>query len=158
MKPLHNSPRRHAFTLLEVLVALMVFALAAVALGAAYVNVLNAYAGVRRGDLSDEDARFARQRLLLETDRKKAEEGGDFDSAAGGRVLWRAQIESTETADLYAVTFTCEMAGATPAGPTRTVTEHFMLLRPTWSEGVDVSKLRQQAKERILALREKREP
>jgi len=30
-----------------------------------------------------------------------------------------------------------------------------MLLRPTWSEGIDTSKLRQAAKDRIVELRKK---
>jgi prepilin-type N-terminal cleavage/methylation domain-containing protein len=37
-----------AFTLLEVLIALAIFALAAVVLGATYVNALNAYEAVSR--------------------------------------------------------------------------------------------------------------
>jgi general secretion pathway protein I len=64
-----RSPR--GFTLLEVLIALMVFALAAVVLGAAYVNVLHAYDVVNRGNSHDEDLQFARSLLLSEPDRKK---------------------------------------------------------------------------------------
>lgn len=143
----------HAFTLLEVIVALAIFALAAVVLGAAYVNVLNAYAAVARGNQADEDVRFARSLLLAEPDHDKAEQGGDFASTTGRSVKWHAKIESTNTADLFAVTFTCELA-ADPAdgGGTRTVTENFMLMRPTWADPTENTKLKQDMQDRIAKL------
>jgi general secretion pathway protein I len=153
--------RRRGFTLLEVLVALAVFALAAVVLGSTYVNILNAYRLVDRGDARDEEIRFARALLLAEPDRTKAEEGGDFESPSGNRVSWRAEIEPSSTADVFQVSFTCEVSERNPTeprrgtGPQRPTTETFMLLRPTWSEGLDMAKLRQDAKDRIIELRRK---
>lgn len=140
---------------MEVLVALVVFAVAAVALAAAYINVLNAYDVVSRGDAYAEDVRFARAQLLAEPDRKKVEEGADFELAAGGRLRWHATVETTDTADLFRVNFVCDIS---PSGVEKTpapVNESFMLLRPTWSEGIDTTKLRQAAKDRILELRKK---
>ena len=86
---------RRAFTLLEVIVALAIFALAAIVLGAAYVNVLNAYEAVARGNQSDEDVRFARSQLLAEPDQTKAETGSDFVSTGSRGVKWHATIEAT---------------------------------------------------------------
>ncbi len=152
---------RRAFTLLEVMVALVIFAVATVALAAAYINVLNAYDIVGRSNIRDEDVRFARAQLLAEPDRRKAEEGGDFDAASGGRVRWRATIEPTSTADLFQVDFTCEVTESNAAaGPSaasnRPLTQRFFLLRPTWSEGTDQAKFRGEARERILELKQKR--
>jgi len=147
--------RARGFTLLEVLVALAVFALAAVMLGSGYINVLNAYESARRGHTHEEDISFARAQLLAEPDRNKAEQGDDFDSAGGGRVTWHSKIEPTATADLFQVTFTCEIAETNVRLRQPPVTETFMLLRPTWSEGIDTSKLRQAAKDRIVELRKK---
>lgn len=150
--------RRRGFTLLEVLVALVVFAVSAVALGSAYVNVLNAYDLAGKGNARDENVRFARSLLIAEPDRKKAEEGDDFETPGGVHVRWHAKIEATDTADLFQVAFICEMSDTQP-GPTRPPrTETFMLLRPTWSEGGDAAKLRAKAKERIVELNQKRKP
>ncbi len=142
---------RRAFTLLEVLVALAIFALGAIVLGGAYLNVLNAYDSAQRGSQNDQDVRFARAQLLAEPDHDKAEQGGDFESADGRRVRWHAKIESTVTADLFQVTFTCEL-GSTSGGALPTVTETFTVLRPTWADPVEESKLRQEAADRIAQL------
>jgi len=149
------SRSRNAFTLLEVLVALAVFALGAIVLGAAYVNVLNAYELVQRGNQADEDLRFARGQLLAEPDRAKAEQGGDFASEDGRAVKWHATIETTATADLFRVTFACELADSA-GGARQTVTENFTVLRPTWADPVENGKLRQDAFDRIQKLQGKK--
>lgn len=145
---------RRGFTLIEVLVALLVFAIAAAALGSAYVNVLTAYDTVQRGGQNQEDVRFARSQLLAETDRKKAEEGADFESPGGRHVRWHAEIENTAMPDLFQVSFTCEITDSGLAG-TQTTTETFVLLRPTWGDPVDNGKLRQEVRDRITEIRDK---
>ena len=146
-----NPFPRRGFTLVEVMIALAVFALAAVVLGSAYVNVLNAYEQVGDAAARDEDLRFARQAILLEADREKVEDGGDFQSVDGRQVRWEAQIEPTETADLFEVTFTCEIAASSDA-EARRYEQRFRVLRPTWSEGTDREKLRSESAKRIAEL------
>ncbi len=150
--------RRGGFTLIEVMVALAVFAVAAVALAAAYLNVLNAYEIAGRSNVREEDIRFARSLLLVEPEREKAEEGGDFETADGGRVRWRAEIEPTTTADLFRVVFVCEISEAGTAPTPAPHREEFFVLRPTWSEGDESAKLREESKSRILELKQKRMP
>lgn len=143
---------RAGFTLLEVLVALSIFAMAVVVLGSGYLNVLNSYEVVSRGAQVREDFAFARQLVLREPDREKVEEGGEFDSAGGRRVRWTAEIESTNVADLFQVTFTCTVDVEGRTEPDRVV-QTFRLLRPTWStDPAERSKLRDEARTRIHEL------
>lgn len=145
------SPRR-GFTLLEVLVALAVFATASIVLASAYINILNGYDIAARANETDADVAFARSIVLNMADRKKLEEGGEFDGAEGGHVRWSVEINPTNTADVFTVTFTCEVNPGGNREAQKTV-ETFTLLRPTWS--IDVAehdKLREDAKKRIMEM------
>lgn len=141
------------FTLLEVLVALAIFAMAAIVLATAYINVLTGYEVARRATVSNPDVRFACSQLLSQTDVDLAREGGDFESADGRRVRWTATIDPTGTADLFDVLFACEIDGAAGAKP-QTVTRQFRVLRPTWSIATDRQTLRTEARDRILKILE----
>jgi general secretion pathway protein I len=143
-----RDPREHAggFTLIEVMVALAIFALTAVVLGAAYVNVLNSFEVARNSNVNNEDVSFARSQLLAQADLQTATTGAEFDD--GDRhVKWTSEIDPATTTDLFTVTFTCAITE--PSAPTRTVVETFMLLRPTWSDPAARSTLRQAAADRI---------
>ena len=148
-----TQARRGAFTLLEVLAALVIFALAAAVLGGAYVNVLNAYQTMARNVRQQDDLRFAREQLRGEPDRRKAEEGMEFRSSDGRRVEWRAEIEPTEMPDLFTVRFRCRLEDPPPAS-TREVEEVFQLLRPTWSEAVERDERRAEVRKRIVRIAE----
>jgi len=140
-------PNRRGFTLIEVLVALMIFALTAVVLGGAYVNVLNSYEIARRANMNDEDVSFARSQLLGQPDLQTAQNGAEFDD--GDRhVKWTAEVDPANTTDLFTVTFTCAITDTTASAP-RNVVETFMLVRPTWSDPTARSQLRQSAADRI---------
>jgi general secretion pathway protein I len=140
-----------AFTLLEVLVALAIFAMAAVVLGATYVNALNAYQAAGRQNEYDADLRFVRAVLLAEPDRQKATDGGDLDLGGNKHAHWQADIAATDTVDLFSVAWTCDIVD--PARPKSFHTSQtFMLLRPTWSDPVERTKLLDQVKQRILEM------
>jgi general secretion pathway protein I len=137
-----------------VIVALAIFAFSAVVLGSAYVNVLNAYETVQRGTQTDEDVRFARAQLLGEPDHDTAEKGGDFVSPDGRPVKWHATIATTTMPDLFTVTFVCELPDPTGSGM-QTVKETFTVLRPTWADPTENTKLKQDAQDRIAKLQQK---
>ena len=144
------------FTLLEVLVALAIFALAAVVLGATYVNALNAYEMAARHNEYAEDLRFVRAALLTQPDREKASAGGDLDLGDNKRARWTADIAPTNTVDLFSVTWTCEITDPDRREPYR-ATQVMLLVRPTWSDPVERSKLLELAKERIMQMQEKQQ-
>lgn len=157
MKP-PRSPLRQtgAFTLVEVLMAILILTLSATILASAYVNVLNAYAVVERGAQADADLSFARAQVLLEPDRKKLEKGGEFDTTDGRHVKWEVEIQPTATADLFSIIFTCTSGAIAEPEPTKAM-QTFLLLRPTWSiDAVERAKLREEAKKRIVELQAKK--
>ncbi len=148
---------RRGFTIIEVLVALTVFAITAVVLGGAYLNVLNSYEVARRANTNDADLAFARSQFLSQSDLQTAETGAEFDDNLpdGTRhVKWTAEVEPTNTTDLFTVTFKCTISDPRASAP-REVTETFMLVRPTWSDPTDRSTLRQNAASRIAQVQGK---
>ena len=145
--------RNRAFSLIEVLCALLIFALTAVVLGGAYLNVLNSYEAARRANVNDEDVYFARSQLLTQSDLPTAQAGAEFDDD-DRHIKWTADIQPENTTDLFTVIFTCTITG--PQGqPPRNVVETFMLLRPTWSDPTARSTLRQNAANRIALVQGK---
>jgi len=149
-----KSGKAAGFTLLEVLIALVIFAMAAAVLGAAYINVLMSYQIAGRSNADDLDIAYARQELETQIDLPTAQAGDKFENADGNTIAWTSDIEPTTTADLFTVTLTCVISGSGPKLP-RTVVQTFMLLRPTWSDPTDRSNLRQQAATRIAKLQGK---
>ncbi|MEO7347041.1 MAG: prepilin-type N-terminal cleavage/methylation domain-containing protein [Opitutaceae bacterium] len=145
-----------AFTLLEVLIALAIFAMAAVVLASSYLNILNSYEIVARNMVNDEDIAFARQIVLTEPDRAKLEQGGDFETAGGRRARWSVEITSTSMADLFSVAFTCEISDPARSTPEKSK-QTFTVLRPTWSiDLAEQTKLRQEARTRIAEINAKK--
>ena len=140
---------QRAFTLIEVMVSLAVFAFSAIVLAASYVHVLNAYARANDATLVDQDVRFARQMLFREAELEEVEEGREFESAEGRRVAWRAIVEPTLVPDLFEVNFICEVDGGT-GGERKVVEERFRMLRPTWSEDDDREQLAADLQDRVV--------
>ena len=141
------TPRLRAFTLIEVLLSLVIFALTAVVLGAAYVNVLNSYEAAQQENVYDADVSYARSQLLGQADLPTAQTGAEFDD--GDRhVKWTAEVDPANTTDLFAVTFTCVITETSAAEP-KSIVENFMLMRPTWSDPTARSTLRANAASRI---------
>lgn len=133
---------RRAFTLVEVLVSLAIFAIASVVLAAAYLNVIGGYSSLTQRQQQEEDWKFARTRILSEPDRLKIEAGGRLPLPGGRNLAWRAKVEPTEVADLFRVMITCE-APATEAGREPWHREQsVLLLRQGWSEPGEREKLR----------------
>lgn len=122
-----------AFTLIEVLVALAILALAAIVLGAAYANTLGAHRAVAQRASGGSAMDFLRDQILNEPEREKVEKGGDLALPDDRRLRWEARIEEAPVPDLFKVTLTTRTNGGTMKAE-ETETETLMLLRPTWSD------------------------
>lgn len=137
---------RRAFTIIEVLVALTIVAMAAIVLGTAYINVLLGYEHAERSTMVDADVRFAREILFRMPELEDVEDGDDFETADGRRVIWRALVEPTIVPDLFDVEFEVELIDEN-SGEGQIVVERFRLLRPTWSEDDESDLLRQEMRD-----------
>ena len=146
--------RSGGFTLVEVLVALAIFSLAAVVLGASYVNLIQMHAALRARDTHDEDMRWVRAALLAEPDRALAERGGDLVLPDGRRALWRATITPAGVSDLFDVALEAEAPPPSGSGSSVRSTLTLRLLRPTWSTEAERNLLEQRARQRLQRERE----
>jgi len=142
-----------AFTLIEVLISLAIFALAAVVLAAAYLNVIGGYQAVARRQQGEEDWKLVRIAVLSETDRTKVEAGGRLPLVDGSNLRWTAKIEDTAVADLFAVTVRAEPE-FTKGGESRAREQRLMLLRPGWSDLAERGKLRAATQQRLAKQRQ----
>lgn len=141
------KPRQRGFTLIEVLVSLAIFGMAAVVLGATYVNILTNYQAAMTRPARQSDLALLRPALLAEPDRVRAEKGGDQPLPGDRIARWQSRIGETAIADLFEVTFEWEITG--PGRPPVTGQETFMLLRPTWSDPAEREKLREASRQRL---------
>lgn len=136
------------FTLIEVLVSLAIFALAAVVLSAAYLNVLGSYRSLGTHQQAEEDWKLLRAVVLTESDLAKVEQGGRIGLTAGRELQWTAKVEPTEVADLFRLLLEADSpaAGGIEAWRRRQVIH---VLRPSWSDPGDRDRLRENSRQRL---------
>ena len=147
-----KSPR--GFTLIEVLISLAIFALAAVVLSMAYLNIIGSYRGMGDRQQAEEDWKWLRLTVLSERDRKIVEDGGRLALPDGNQLVWSAKIEPTDVADLFRVNLKGETAQTTgPEAWQRS--QSLQLLRPTWSDPAERDKLREVTRQRLIKQRSK---
>jgi general secretion pathway protein I len=140
--------RRRGFTLIEVLVSLAIFALAAVSLGAAYSNVILGRIALQQDEQRLDDIARCRAALMETPGFDDVESGGDIHLPGGRTAHWKGKIEATAVSDLFAVQLTAEIEPSN-GGEAEEVNETRMLLRPTWSIPSDRQKIRDDARQRL---------
>jgi general secretion pathway protein I len=141
--------RRRGFTLIEVLMSLAIFALAAVSLGAAYSNVLMSRLALKQDEQRLDDQARCRAALLETPGFDDVEAGGEIHLPGDRTARWQGKIEATSVSDLFAVQLTAEIEPP-DGGEAEEFTETRMLLRPTWSIPADRQKIRDEVRQRLL--------
>ena len=140
------------FSLIEVVVALALFAMAAVVLTDTFVNALLARERSVVNDAYNRDIRAVRMQLLLEADREAAEDGGVYETLTNGAANWEASIEPMNIVDLFQVNLRIEFQEP-QSDQEASYEETLYLLRPTWSESDERSELLQEKKDAIEDIR-----
>lgn len=149
----HNpstSAKRHplcAFSLIEVLIAVAIAGIAFFAFTQAFFNTLKAMEGLKIESDNTQDIRFVRSQIINEPDLDTFEEGGEITTLDLGRVDWYAEVEETETVDLFRVRLIMEFEN--PDGEPFEQRENLFLLRPTWSDPIERSSLMSEAQKDI---------
>ncbi|MFT6236471.1 MAG: general secretion pathway protein I [Lentimonas sp.] len=150
MSPPRTEP---GFSLIEVVVALALFAMASVVLTSSFVNALLAREHGQSNDLRHADIRAVRMQLLLEPNMDDAEDGDRHDTLNNGTANWEASIEPTNVIDLFEVQLSIEFSEPQEE-QAATYTESLYLLRPTWSKTDERSSLLQDKKDELQNARD----
>ena len=140
--------RSTAFSLIEVVVALAIFAMAAVILSSSFVNALLAREKGQSNDVRDADIRAVRMQLLLEPNLEDAEDGDIYQTLSNGEATWRATVEPTNVIDLFQVQLSIEFLEP-QEDQHPGYQETLYLLRPTWSESDERSDLLEDKKQAL---------
>lgn len=134
MKPARNNA---ALTVLEVLVSLAIFALAVVALSAAYVNALGAHRAIAEQERDAGDWRQVRAMVLTEPELDKAARDGKLQLTPDRQITWAVAVRPGHVTDLFEVVLTGEVRET--GLPPRPHHERFRVLRPSWTAPGDSS-------------------
>lgn len=137
-----------AFSLIEVVIAVAIFGMAAAVLMSAFTNALLARERGVSNDQLNADIRAVRMQLLLEPELEAAEDGDTYETLSNGLATWETRIEPTNVVDLFRVELRMDFSEPLEGLPAEH-TETLFLLRPTWSESDERSDLLQDKREEL---------
>lgn len=136
------------FTLIEVLVALLIFAFSGLVLASSYVNVLSAHQAALQRDEGAADRRLIREALRAEPALEKILAWNDLPLPDDRSARWRATLTATTVADLFDVALEIELTDQ-KGNKQPAIKETCRLLRPTWSHSADRDTLRAAARSKL---------
>jgi type II secretory pathway pseudopilin PulG len=127
------------FSLIEAVVAIAIAGFAFFMLTETFFNVLLTLESLEEQADYQKDVRFVRSQIIQLADLDEVEEGGEITTLDLGVARWEAEVEETETADLFKLFLDIEFEN--PNGEEIVYTEMIYLLRPTWSDPIDRSSI-----------------
>ena len=129
---------RSGFSLVETLVAIMIFILTVGVLAQSLSIALNALANMEITDGREHDYAFVRDQVLTISDTQTLSLGGDAQTPNGGQGHWEAETVTTETPDLFQLNLNITLEGSGDVQPDSS-NQTLFLERPQWSETDDQS-------------------
>ena len=142
-----RAPPLGGFTLIEVLVALVIFAFSGLVLASSYVNVLSAHQAALHREDDASDRRMIREAVRMQSSLDKLIAWNELPLPDDRTARWKATLTPTTVADLFDVSVDIELTDK--AGRKQTITETCRLLRPTWSQPADRDTLRAAARSKL---------
>jgi len=158
-KQVAKSSTQSGFMLIEVLIALAIFGLAAVYLVDGAFVASRTIRLMKDTSAIEQDLLWVRNQIFQETDYEKIEEGGDIQAPSIGEVTWETEVEMTNVLDLYKLKLSLEYEGSSDIGiePGKRISQ-MLLLRPSWSNHSDFSterrRLFEEKRDKIREIRE----
>jgi len=134
-KPLSQT----GFSLIETVVAVAIAGFAFFMLTETFFNVLLTLESLEGQSDYQKDVRFVRSQIIQLADLDEVESGGEITTLDLGEARWEAEVEETETADLFKLLLEVEFEN--PSGESIEYQEMLYLLRPTWSDPIDRSSI-----------------
>ena len=146
------SASRSGFTIVEVILSLSLFVVAAAVFASSYVNVITSFETVQVDQAYEQDMTMIRQAALMIQDTQELEEGGEVPTGSHGLASWKVEYEPTLIADLFKVKLLVVLNPTNEEGEEepREVEETYYLTRPTWSEPSEREILRADSRDRLL--------
>jgi len=144
-----RGQQRGGFTLIEVLVAVSLFATAVTFFSMAYLNTLVAMERTRLNQGLEQDLSTIRRQVLQIADLDTLEKGGTVVTGEHGVSRWSVELEPTQVADLFAVELSVELEPEDDELEEREVLETLYLTRPSWSDPVQREELRARSGDRL---------
>ncbi len=153
-----QSPDRSGFTLAEVVVALIIFGVAAVVLGQAVSDTLRALTQSNRRDPLSYPVYRVRTHALALTTRDLVEEGGELEVPIAKRnketasvetetirIRWEAEVRPTNLLNFYLLELTIRLESGGMG--TDQLETQYMAYRPGWSDSDEMERLVEQKEE-----------
>tara|TARA_B100001027_G_scaffold169766_1_gene121342 strand:+ start:2855 stop:3364 length:510 start_codon:yes stop_codon:yes gene_type:complete len=150
------------FMLIEVLIALALFGMAAVFLVDGISVASRTMRLMKDTREMEQDLLWARSQIFKEHRYEEIEDGGEVKALTIGEITWETEIEMTEVVDLYSVVLTMEYEGNDEIGiePGERISKMF-LLRPGWANESDFatkrSRLLEDKRDKIREMKEERQ-
>ena len=148
--------------LIEVLVALALFGMAAVFLVDGISVASRTMRLMKDTREMEQDLLWARSQIFKEHRYEEIDDGGEIKALTIGEITWETEIEMTEVVDLYSVVLTMEYEGNDEIGiePGERISKMF-LLRPGWANESDFaterSRLLEDKRDKIREMKEERQ-
>ena len=147
------SKQRRGFTLVEVILATILFAVAAVGFVQTAFYIHHALKQVESQDSHEADIRFVRQIVLAIEERQILEEGDQITTLNSGTASWEVEIEETSVPDLFKMILTIVLDDESDNEEPHIDELYIFRQGSDWSQPTDRSALFEENRERILEAR-----
>lgn len=145
-----RGPGSRGFTLLEIVAALAIFALAVTVLSTAYAAGITARGAIRADRERETVVRYVSETVAALPGRAEVAAGGTGRLPAGQEMRWQARVTPLDYTGLYAVDISLEYGRPAAVG-----TERLELYRPAWATPAEAQAWKRLATERWQQKRER---